>query len=195
MADFDPTSGITLTNPLPGSTLAAWLNELAPFVLSSGYGTVAPANAETGMIWSMNTGGTPDAYIFGGAASSMLFSVANILGTVSADGAGENTGAIIEVGYTSGTLWAKFAGGIAICARMLTSHLSGTETWALPINFTDTGKMFCAAASNNTANPRLISLDPVAVDEVDLYEWNLAGSTANTDVSAIVIGFWTEEFV
>ena len=93
MADFDPSSGLLLTNPRTGAQVAAWLNELAAFLMSTGYGGAVPTHAEAGHIWSKNTGGAPDPMMFDGASSFQLYTALNAIGAVSGDGAAAWAGA------------------------------------------------------------------------------------------------------
>lgn len=195
MSDFDPSAGQYLSNPVTGAEFAAWSNELAAFVLSGGYGAAAPTHADAGLIWSKNTGGVPDPYLFDGVDSHLIYSVANILGTVSGDGSGQNTGAVIEMGRVSGTTYAKFAGGLAICAARLTNHPLGTETWTLPINFTDTDKMYCAGSVRHQLEGRLISMQPATVNSIDIAVWRISGDPSTSTAHVICVGPWTEEFL
>ena len=195
MSDFDPTVGVTLSNPLTGAQLAAWLNDLAPFVLSSGYGASVPSNATAGQIWSKITGGVPDPHVSDGADDFLMYTIANILGTVSADGLGENTGAIIEIGETSGTLWVKFAGGLALCAARLTNHPAGTEVWSLPVTFSDTDKMYGVGVSEATGSARMVTTAPASLSSFDVSVWTTAGPGSIAHARVFCVGFWTEEFL
>ena len=195
MADFDPSSGLLLTNPRTGAQVAAWLNELAAFLMSTGYGGAVPTHAEAGHIWSKNTGGAPDPMMFDGASSFQLYTALNAIGAVSGDGAGKNTGAIVDIGFTGGSYWVKFVGGLGVCLRRLTNHPAGTEVWSLPITFTDTAKMFAFGTVNYLANARIVSLSATAVDEVSAAIWSYDNTFQSTFAQAICFGFWTEEFL
>ena len=197
MSDFDPTGGVALTNPLTGAALVAWLNDLAPFVLSSGYGAAVPTHATPGQIWAKNTGGVPDPYIHDGTNDFLMYTVANIIGAVTADGAGNNTGAVIEVDFdvTTSTLVIKLAGGIAICAKRLVSFASSTETWTLPVTFTDTLKMYPFGGGVNTAGGRMVNCVPTSTTTVDVYAFTATDGPSNSTVFAFCIGPWTEEFL
>lgn len=194
MAQYDDVTTID-PNSTSGSALGAIVQAIVGHLLSGGYGVGVPTDASAGYIGAENTGGIPEAYVFDGTSAFALFSIANILGTVSADGAGANTGAIVEIGETSGTLYIKFAGGLAICAAILNSHPAGTETWALPVTFTDTGKMWTFGVCQSVANQRFVSMRPQTVTAVDVGVYTSAGAGASTDISALCIGYWTEEFI
>lgn len=194
MTQYDLSTTID-PNTESGAALGAKVEKLIAHVLSGGYGATAPAAASAGFIGADNTGGTPNPYIFDGTSEFLIYALHNIIGTVTADGSGGNTGAILEIGETSGTLWVKFAGGLAICAAKK-SAVSGSVSWSLPFAFTDTAKMFAiATATANSTQPRYAVTEITSTSALNIYAWNGSAAAATVDVFGVVIGYWTEEFL
>jgi hypothetical protein len=194
MSDFDPATGIAMGNPVSGAQLIAYTNELAAFVLSSGYGADTPVNAATGQIWARNTGGPPDPHIFDGIDDVLIYTAANIVGNVAASGSGDNTGKILEIGRVASTLYAKFAGGIAVCAARLSNHPGGSETWNLPVTFTDTAKMHVVGTTEFPTGPRIVTASPASLSSVSVSVWSHEAGTSGAAANMICVGPWTEEF-
>lgn len=182
---------------LLASTLTTGANTVTgPLTFDAGGWDTAHAIFGTHHLWADSAG---DLRLKSGAPTSamdgdLLFSLANIIGAVGADGAGNNTGPILDIGATGGTYWIKFAGGLAICFRRLITFPGGVEVWDLPFAFTDTGKMFAFSTSTATS-ARMLTAAATAVDEVTVYNWTIAGAASTWPANVICFGFWTEEFL
>lgn len=126
---------------------------------------------------------------------ALLYHMANILGVVSGNGAGANTGAIVEAGRSGSTVYVKFAGGIAICARRFGNNASGTEIWNLPFPFSDTERMVCAATYSSLGSARTVAMQPTSLTTVEVFVRDSAGAPQSARASGVCIGFWSEEFI
>lgn len=121
-----------------------------------------------------------------------IYSTGNIVGTVSEDGSGNPTGAIIESGGTISTgSYTKWADGTMIVeARGLTSVASGALTFTFPETFA-AAPVVIVTARYSVSEMRLACCFNVSTTSVDIYTSDLTGDESVAPlVDVMVKGAW-----